>query len=341
MEAERFDALSRSWATRTSRRTAVGRIGTGGVLAGLAASLGLGRNGVLAQSDETKSCTFVLQALTTAGPGADDEWAGEIQMDIGPDGEIDSGVYTDDDDNEFDLVGQATGRALNLRIKLDEGYLTLIGTAQQDVVQCRGGLEGVFSGPELGDTGSWRGSRKRNTAKPTPVPTPAPTIASGGGDSGGSGGDSGGGSGGDSGGGSGGGDTEPTPDGHCPLNYVECGPETCCPGGAICDSADSCHCPENTEICGDFCVEVCPSGQMRANDSCDCVDAAPPPTPADNCAPGMADCGTGCIDVVNDVNNCGFCGNVCPAKMPCIAGSCLCPPDWVYCGPADGCKAAC
>ncbi|AKU95693.1 Tryptophan synthase alpha chain [Labilithrix luteola] len=38
--------------------------------------------------------------------------------------------------------------------------------------------------------------------------------------------------------------------------------------------------------------------------------------------------GDGCeIDVQSDVNNCGACGNVCPAGTPCVAAQCGCPTD--------------
>jgi hypothetical protein len=37
-----------------------------------------------------------------------------------------------------------------------------------------------------------------------------------------------------------------------------------------------------------------------------------------------------CIDIVNDRNNCGVCGNACLPNVPCIAGSCQCPAGQNY-----------
>jgi hypothetical protein len=50
------------------------------------------------------------------------------------------------------------------------------------------------------------------------------------------------------------------------------------------------------------------------------------------CADELTTCGTTCIDVTSDVQNCGGCGQACPATQVCSAGACGCPSDRLQCG---------
>lgn len=78
-------------------------------------------------------------------------------MQIGDGGAIDQGSFDTDDGTSHPLVGQATGRALNLRITMDQNsVLELNGTADIDLLLCRGGASGTFGGPSDTDIGSWR-----------------------------------------------------------------------------------------------------------------------------------------------------------------------------------------
>lgn len=50
------------------------------------------------------------------------------------------------------------------------------------------------------------------------------------------------------------------------------------------------------------------------------------------CADELTSCGTTCIDVTSDAQNCGACGQACPTTQVCSAGVCGCPTDRLSCG---------
>jgi hypothetical protein len=61
-----------------------------------------------------------------------------------------------------------------------------------------------------------------------------------------------------------------------------------------------------------------------------------PPTPVpappsqQSCLPGLTRCGSACVDLGSDLNNCGACGSDCPAPFSCIEGACRCPGEFGY-----------
>jgi hypothetical protein len=85
--------------------------------------------------------------------------------------------------------------------------------------------------------------------------------------------------------------------------------------------------------------EVCQTGCRRAGN---------PPCPANcpsgstcgaggvcTCHPGLAPCGSRCVDVQTDAQNCGACGSGCPSGATCSGGACgPCQPGLTMCGGA-------
>ena len=155
----------------------------------------------------------------------------------------------------------------------------------------------------------------------------------------------------------------------CPNGGTECAgvctnvlfdDANCGACGTQCDTDEkcflgSCGCKDPTKLyCDRKCVDgfvdpnncgqcgnVCPAGQECAGGSCQ-----PPCGPCEErvgqtCVPkeGEGNCNGACVDLQNDPNNCGSCGNVCPNSGSCQDGECNpCPSstglDYTWC-PAD------
>lgn len=364
MDGGKFDDLSRSLAARANRRETLRAAGKGGILAAAAGAIGLG--GARAANSQPVDCAMPLLAKVQAGKNKGHRYDGDLKITIETDGAIDTGTLTTADGTTYDVVGQATGRSISLRVKLAaDRFLSLFGTAEQDLTLCKGRVDGSFGGWAQSDLGTWTLG-----VKPAPA-TPTPAVAT---NNGGGGGSTGGGS---TGGDNGGGETEnptptPCPAQDCGVTFVwlpdqcacgcpppseKCGDTMCCPSGSVCDAAGgSCQCPSGTTLCGDSCVPECASGsnlnyttcQCETQTSCGsgetlcngaCVSINCSPSQlfdstqcmcVNRCSPGQGFCGGSCIDIVNDRTNCGACGNACQTGVPCIAGTCTCPPGTSY-----------
>ena len=262
MDAGRFDALSRSLANRHSRRAAVRGLGAGG-LAGIFAKFGLEH-----ADAATSTCSLHIFAKTSAGPHKGTTYTGDLTLKIDEKGAIDSGSFDTDDGKSHSLVGQATGRAINLRITLADGkVLALDGTADIDLLLCRGDVSGTFGGPSDTDVGTWRtadkstgaansssgnggGSTSGGSSGANSGGSGGGSSNSGGGNSGGGGDTSGGGNGGNSTGGGGG--------GGCASGVV-CGGVCCAPAPGL--TADNITC--NAGFCE--CTYSCASAGCDPN----------------------------------------------------------------------------
>ena len=103
----------------------------------------------------------------------------------------------------------------------------------------------------------------------------------------------------------------------------------------------------NCGACGNQCDEgdVCASAACvipsLPNVGSGNAPAPPAPAPAPLvCAAPTVNCGGVCRNTQTDANNCGSCGNACPAGQVCTAGAC--PAAMVCWGPApDACGGGC
>jgi hypothetical protein len=336
MDANRFDMLSRSLSRRGSRRG----LAAGGIAAGLAA-LGIER------AAAANTCALQIQATTVTGTHKDTIYTGTLNIEIGDNGAIDNGSFNTSDGANHPLVGQATGRALHLRITLgDSQVLALEGTAANDLILCRGEASGTFGGPDDTDLGTWRtvsgqsgsgGSSGTSNASSgsgggTTNSSSGTTGSGGGGNTSGGGGNTSGG-GDNSGGGGGGG-------GGCASGVV-CNGVCCAPAPGL--SADNITCNAGACECTYSCASAgCGGGDGSIVNTC---GSDPEPhchsecnVPGDNgcgdmtcnndetldvdsctCIPNGGDCGG--ADLLHDANNCGFCGVVCGSGF-CQNGVC-------------------
>ncbi|MCA9859838.1 MAG: hypothetical protein KC438_08955 [Thermomicrobiales bacterium] len=351
MDQQRFDRFSRSLATRTTRRQAVRNVGAGGVLGGIGAVLGVK---ALGAQGPVQTCALPVYAEVYLGPWLGTVYQGTLSLDMNVDGAIDSGAFDTLDGMSYPLVGQATGRGLDLRVDLgNDLLLTLTGTAENDFSLCQGEAAGSFSGPEMGNMGTWitTGPGQLTTPgdpgiEPSATETPAACAA------------------------------VSCPAGwtmdpvtcecQCPDGLPTCG-EVCCAAGAQCVDASTglCQCPAGTELCGEACVQSCGAGEFLDATTCECQgpcgDVSCSPSQFLNegtcecedlpiCPAGTVACGSVCANLDNDPENCGSCGHECPT-MPtsdesmtpslCVAGDCCLDTDHLCAADGDCCSGAC
>ena len=183
MDAERFDRISRLLALSTSRRQMLGRAGYL-----LGASLGMGAAGrtVLAQDDGGPSpeCRLDLVANIRGSPEGivlipedEDSLLGELRFSIAADGALENATFTLDGGAERVVAGQAQGHAFSARVDYLPGRtLVLVGVSLFPIDECRGAVDGVLTGPEMGALGDWHATASRPGGTPTAIEGAAETT---------------------------------------------------------------------------------------------------------------------------------------------------------------------
>lgn len=162
MDSTRFDAWTKRLAQPANRRTTLRRLG--GSLIG-AVSLGVFARPVAAQPATPGAtpapgpavCAFGFEATVRQGPDAGHALAGTLLVAIEAHGAIDHGALLSPTAAPVPVVGQVTGRAVNLLFTLGAGQVIYgVGTAQHPVAGCQpGALGGPLVGPAPGDSGDW------------------------------------------------------------------------------------------------------------------------------------------------------------------------------------------
>jgi hypothetical protein len=102
-----------------------------------------------------------------------------------------------------------------------------------------------------------------------------------------------------------------------------CGVDKCCAFGLKCCSGSCVSLRSNDNNCG-ACGNKCPADRTCSRGKCVCrvgracgVDKC--------CAFGEKCCSGSCVSLRSNDNNCGACGNKCPAGSTCVQGRCACP----------------
>jgi hypothetical protein len=302
MHPNQFDAFSRKLADGVSRRQAVTRFGAAGLLAGLTSALGRDRTAQAipaVQADTPSVCLLEVVANIRLGPSAGailegnvpGELRGELTIAIGPDGAIDSGRLAVEGGPELPVVGQANGRALNLRVEVaPDQTVVLLGTAARPLDQCTGDVDGLLTGPRVGDLGDWHATATALGGGEGPPPTATSSAVPG--------------------------TVTPTSTPSAPATATAPAAATATP------TATSTATPTET-------LTPAPTDTPTPAPTETPTPTPEPPTPTPVvCPDGTTDCSGICLDLQNDVNNCGTCGNICPEGQPgferaCAAGNCF------------------
>jgi hypothetical protein len=114
-----------------------------------------------------RQCRFDFEAKVIQGPDLGTALIGNLALEINPTGGI-SGVLVGKDGTQVNVVGQATGRAVNLAFEVGNNLTIFgVGTARREMTGCGGVLGGPFAGPRPGDLGDWIARSQSDAQKST------------------------------------------------------------------------------------------------------------------------------------------------------------------------------
>ena len=300
-----------------------------------AALLGLGGRGghggaapaAHAQGDAT--CSLSLVANVRVGPSSSSslggttlaELRGTLAFGLDRDGGLTAATFRFDDGTAVPAVGQATGRALNVRFTVGHGQsVVLVGTAQNDLAECTGPAGGLFTGPQVGDLGDWHAVAGPLSGGTGAAPSAAGAFPAGAPSA-----------------------PPPPPPSSNASEYPSPSPSSSESGSA---SSELELCPEGLSPCAGGCIDLMTDdlncgacGKDCTDTGADCVDGAciGGGGGQDCAANELTDCNGDCVDLNSDSFNCGACGNSCFALgLSCVDGLCVdpCPASQTDCGGA-------
>lgn len=347
LDANQFDSLTKRLAPASTRRATLGALAG----AGLLSSLGLARTAPEARAAQATTCLLAFVAAVRLGPSAGvvlttngtvpGELRGELSFSLSATGKLEGAILRLPNGTNVSVVGQATGHALQLRIELGQRLaLVAVGVGEQEVAACRGAIDGVATGPEVGDLGDWHAavlqqpdgtgggvSPTTSTTAPGGPTGPAPSTApSGPSGSTGTRGPSG--------------PTTPSPTGTTGSSSTT-GPttelgncpdgQTRCAGMCVDLSSDD----DNCGACGNVCGPVSPQNPGVYSYCQNGVCVAP------ECPAGTTDCANYCADLTTSPVHCGACGHACAAGENCVNGMCQPPPVCAQPGQPCGAGGCC
>lgn len=283
MDPNRFDRFSKSIASRLTRRQMLGGLGAGG----LAASV-LSEEGSRAASQDAVTCVYDFDGTIDLGPSSklpsSNQISGELTLTIKSDGAIDSAKLVKPDGQTWRVVGQATGRAVNLRFSVpNTGAFIAVGTGRNDVAGCTSAMSGPASGPMRRDAGSWSASLKSG-ASATPTPTEATATAA-------------------------------------PVNPVVAPTETSTEAPAAAPTA-ACDLECGADTLGldsDNCVCLCSTGQTNCTFE---IGSIPAKGGVIFKTEPLTQPRGFCIDLTSDISNCGACAAMCIGSMGVASTTC-------------------
>jgi hypothetical protein len=363
MDPDRFDTLTRTMGTTASRRAALGASLAGGLLS----ALGLARNAPVARAAQGGTCTLAFAANVRLGPsqsqpltpgGQIGALRGNLVFGVDQAGRL-TGELQVPSGERFPVMGQAAGRSMQARIELAQRVaLVVMGVGEEEITACRGAIDGMVTGPQVGDLGDWH------------------AVASGGGQGRGGQGQDGQGQGRDGRGGQGGGQNAGgsarggqgggqggqgsggrTDRGNSGGGRGNSGTPVQGTGGGGRGNQGNGTAPGGNTGGAQRAGDVCPEGQTRCDD--ECVDLQTDPLNCGACSlpcaselgastciegtcacsPGTTRCDDVCVNTARDPLNCGACGSECLDDTECVDGACAaaqtaCPQDQTRCGDA-------
>ena len=241
-------------------------------------------------------------------------------------GNLENAVLALPDGTSLPVVGQATGHALQVRIDLGQRLaLVAVGVGEQEIAACQGAVDGLASGPDVGDLGDWHAAALRK-ADGAGAGAGEPKT-----------------------GGKKGGKKDSAPAGGAGAGAAEGGRTG--RGGRkeqppASEQTGSAPANGTTGPAGGT-GATGPAGPSGPTATTGATGASGPSGATAGqaaCASGLTYCGTACVDLMSDLNNCGACGSICESQLvpvECRQGICeraTCEVGIEYCGAVDGCR---